>query len=69
MADRAEDPNAIEIAHLRQAGIRCLPGDNGGWDCIEVSQNGFLGNYETPAAASKELIGTSITMEEQELTR
>ena len=67
-AAQRKSEEALEIEHLRKAGIRCEPGARGGWDCIEVSQNEFLGNYETPAKAAKEMIGNSFARREQELS-
>lgn len=60
---------ALEIEHLRKAGIRCEPGARGGWDCTEVSQNEFLGNYKAPEVAAKELIGTSLVRQERALAQ
>ncbi len=55
---RPVDP---DIDNLRKANVRCEPGAEGGWDCTEVSQNEYLGNFESPAQAAETLMGTSVT--------
>ena len=62
-SERERTPEALEIDHLREAGIRCEHAARGGWDCIEVSENVYLGNFESPAQASKTLIAKTVTEE------
>ena len=56
-------PEALEIDRLREAGIHCTHNAKGGWDCTEISGNEYLGNFESPSQAARELIGKSVAAE------
>ena len=52
-------PEALEIDRLREADIHCTHNAQGGWDCTEVSGDEYLGNFESPSQAARQLIGKS----------
>ncbi len=52
-------PEVKDIDRLRESGIHCEHNAKGGWDCTDVSKDAYLGNFESPSLAARELIGRS----------